>query len=446
VPALHQLTLAQAAEAIRTRELSSVELTRHCLRRIQEFDLELNAFIAVAHDLAIFHARTADKEISESKYRGPLHGIPIALKDLIDAEAERTTAASGVFSDNVALKDAEVTRRLRAAGAIFLGKTNLHEFAYGGSGVISAYGPVQNPWDAERTTGGSSSGSAAAVAAGLCFMSVGTDTAGSIRLPGAYCGIVGFKPSYGLVSAEGVVELSRSLDHVGPLTRSVEDSRIAMDVLAELEQDDSPLSPRFAVVRKGFLDGAQTDIVRAWEDAVAAIAKSLNQPVREIEIPINTDRTLQKAESYQFHKKYLAERGSMYDPQTLERINSGRDTKPDEIVKLRNEMVEFRRKSAAVFNVVDVVATLTAPIAPPRIAELQGSPQLRQTELMMLRNTRPFNVLGWPTITIPCGQTASGLPVGLQLSAGFRRDRFLLDVAARCERILNFSAKPAIFE
>jgi aspartyl-tRNA(Asn)/glutamyl-tRNA(Gln) amidotransferase subunit A len=444
VPALHQLTLAQAAEAIRTRQLSPVELTRHCLGRIQKYDLEMNAFIAVAHDSAIFQAKTAEKEITAGNYRGPLHGIPLALKDLIDSEAERTTAASNVLSDHVALKDAEVTRRLRAAGGIFLGKTNLHEFAYGGSGVISAYGPVQNPWDAERITGGSSSGSAAAVAAGMCFMAVGTDTAGSIRLPGAYCGIVGLKPTHGLVSTEGVVELSRSLDHVGPLTRSVEDSRITMEILADMEQEDAPSSPRFAVVRKGFLDGAQTDIVRAWEEAVAAIAKSLNQPVREIEIPINTDRTLQKAESYQFHKKYLAERSSLYDPQTLERINSGRDTRVEEIEKLRNELVEFRRKSAAVFNVVDIIATLTVPIAPPRLSEVQGTPQLRQTELLMLRNTRPFDVLGWPTITIPCGLTASGLPVGLQLSAGFRRDRFLLDVAARCERILSFSAKPAI--
>ena len=157
MPALHQLTLAQAAEAIRTCQLSPVELTRHCLARIQKYDLEMNAFIAVSHDLAIFKARAAEAEIAAGNYRGPLHGIPIALKDLIDAEAERTTAASNVFSDHVAMKDAEVTRKLREAGAIFLGKTNHHEFAYGGSGVISAYGPVQNPWDAERITGGSSS-------------------------------------------------------------------------------------------------------------------------------------------------------------------------------------------------------------------------------------------------------------------------------------------------
>jgi aspartyl-tRNA(Asn)/glutamyl-tRNA(Gln) amidotransferase subunit A len=444
VPSPHQLSLSQAAEAIRTRQLSATDLTRHFLKRIQYLDLEQNSFIAVAHDLANFQARGVEKEIEQGKYRGPLHGIPVALKDLIDVEAERTTAASRVSSTHVAAKDAEVTRRLRQAGAIFLGKTNLHEFAYGGSGVISAYGPVQNPWDKTRTTGGSSSGSAAAVAAGFCALAIGTDTAGSIRLPAAYCGIVGFKPTFGLVSAEGVVELSRSLDHVGPLARTVEDSRIAMEILCDMGDEPRPSTSRIGVVRKFFLDRAQADVVRVWEDAISAISKGLGQSFPEIEIPISNDRTLQKAESYQFHKQFLAEHSQHYDPQTLQRIKTGEETSPQQIEVLRTELAQFRAKSAEVFRNVDIVATLTVPIEPPRIADLKDSPELRETELLMLRNTRPFNVLGWPTITIPCGLTSAGLPVGLQLSAGFRQDRFLLDVAARCESILGFSAVPAI--
>jgi aspartyl-tRNA(Asn)/glutamyl-tRNA(Gln) amidotransferase subunit A len=446
VPPIHQLTLSQAAEAIRTRQLSPVELTKHCLTRIQFLDLELNSFIAVAHDLAMVQARAAEKEIAAGNYRGSLHGIPIALKDLIDVEAERTTAASAVCADHAAAKDAEVTQRLRKAGAIFLGKTNLHEFAYGGSGVISAYGPVQNPWDSKRITGGSSSGSAAAVAAGLCFMALGTDTAGSIRLPASYCGVVGLKPTHGLVSTEGVVELSRSLDHVGPITRSVEDSRIAMGVLAEMNDEESPSSPRIGVVRKFFLDNAQAEIVQVWEAAISKISKEFGQSFREIEIPISNDRTLQKAESYQAHKQFLGERSHLYDPQTLQRIKSGGDTTPKQIEALQADLKQFRTMSARVFSNVDIVATLTVPIEPPRIADLQNSPELRPTELMMLRNTRPFDVLGWPTITIPCGLTSSGLPVGLQLSAGFLQERCLLDMAARCERILAFSAIPAIVE
>jgi aspartyl-tRNA(Asn)/glutamyl-tRNA(Gln) amidotransferase subunit A len=444
VPSLRPLSLRQASEAICKRQVSSAELTRQSLSQIRSLDLKLNAFIAVAHDLANLQARSVDKEIEQGKYRGPMHGIPMAIKDLIDVEAERTTAASRVFASNVAAKDAEVTRRLREAGAIFLGKTNLHEFAYGGSGIISAYGPVLNPWDETRITGGSSSGSAAAVAAGFCQLALGTDTAGSIRLPASYCGIVGFKPSYGLVSADGVVELSRSLDHVGPMTRTVEDSRIAMEAICDLGDEAPPTTMRIGIVRKFFLDRAQPEIARVWEEAISAISRALGRSLPEIEIPISNDRSLQKGESYQFHKQLLVEHSTQYDPQTLQRIKSGAEILPHQIETLRAELTQFRAKSAEVFRDVDIVATLTVSIEPPRIADLEGNPALRETEILMLRNTRPFNVLGWPTITIPCGLTPNGLPVGLQLSAGFRQDRFLLDVAARCESILGFSAIPAI--
>jgi Asp-tRNA(Asn)/Glu-tRNA(Gln) amidotransferase A subunit family amidase len=275
-------------------------------------------------------------------------------------------------------------------------------------------------------------------------MALGTDTAGSIRLPAAFCGIVGLKPSFGLVSTDGVVELSRSLDHVGPMTRTVEDSRIAMETIADLGDEPAPSTMRIGVVRKFFLDQAQPEVVRVWEEAISAISRALGQSLPEIEIPISNDRTLQRGESYQFHKQFLAEHSEQYDPQTLQRIKSGATVSPHEIETLRTELTQFRAKSVEVFRNVDIVATLTVRIEPPGIAELKDSPRLRETELLMLRNTRPFNVLGWPTITIPCGLTASGLPVGLQLSAGFWQDRFLLDVAARCECILDFSAIPAI--
>ena len=440
---LHRLTLSQAAEALHSRKLSPVELTRHCLERIQRLEPKLNAFITVTDDLAVAMAKAAEQEITSGQYRGPLHGIPVALKDLVDVEGIRTTAASHVLDENVAQSDAEVTRRLRQAGAVIFGKTNLHEFAYGGSGLISAYGAARNPWDTVRITGGSSSGSAAAVAAGLCFMAIGTDTAGSIRLPSAFCGLVGLKPTHGLVSAEGVVELSRSLDHVGPMTRTVEDARVAMEALAEMDPARSFSKVRIGVAREFFLEDAQPEVVSVWEKAISSIAE-LGE-VRETKVPIDNDRTLQKAESYQYHRQF-SDRASLYDPQTLQRIETGAETSPAEIESLRRALKSFRTDSARVFDDVDILATLTTPMEAPRIDDLDGKPELRAAELLMLRNTRPFNVLGWPTITIPCGLTSNGLPVGLQLSAGFLQERFLLDFASRCERILGFSAAPALLK
>ena len=443
---LHQLTLAQASEAVRKRKVSPVELTQHCLQRINRLDPQLNAFITITDDLAMAQARRAELEILEGHYRGPLHGIPVALKDLIDVEGVCTTAASRVLEDNVADRDAEVTHRLREAGAVLLGKTNLHEFAYGGSGLISAYGAARNPWDSDRITGGSSSGSAAAVAAGLCYMAVGTDTAGSIRLPAAACGLVGLKPTHGLVSTEGVIELSRSLDHVGPMTRTVEDARIAMEIMADLDGAiHAAKRPRIGVARTFFLDDVAGPVLAVFEESLQRLERELGA-FRTIEIPVNNDRTLQKGESYLVHERFLITSPTLYDPQTLNRIMTGAEVGAAHIEQLREQLAAFREVSARTFEDVDIVATLTVPIEPPKIADLDGKPELRQAELLMLRNTRPFDVLGWPTITIPCGVSSSGLPVGLQLSAGFRQERFLLDVAARCERILAVSATPRFFE
>ena len=227
------MTIVAISDQLRNRELSPVELTRECLSRIERINPVLNAFITVTGDSALAEARRAEQEIRSGKWRGPLHGIPIALKDLIDTAGVRTTAASALFLNRVPNRDADVVRRLREAGAVFLGKNNLHEFAYGGSSMISHFGPARNPWNPERITGGSSGGSAAAVAAELCYAAIGTDTAGSIREPAAYCGVVGLKPTYGLVSAEGVVPLSWSLDHVGPLTSSVADAAVVLQMISQ---------------------------------------------------------------------------------------------------------------------------------------------------------------------------------------------------------------------
>jgi aspartyl-tRNA(Asn)/glutamyl-tRNA(Gln) amidotransferase subunit A len=217
-------SLAEASARIRSRTVTPTQLTEACLARIEIYNPKLNAFITVLREYALRQARDLDREQSTGKLRGPLHGIPIALKDNIDTAGIRTTAASAVYDDRVPTEDAEVARRLKAAGAILIGKTNLHEFAMGGTSATSYYGPVRNPWALDRNSGGSSGGSAAAVAADLCFGALGTDTGGSIRTPASFCGIVGLKPTYGLVSIRGIIPLSVSLDHCGPLTRSVQDA------------------------------------------------------------------------------------------------------------------------------------------------------------------------------------------------------------------------------
>ena len=226
------LSLQEAAEQVRRKRISPVELTQACLARIEKLNPSLNAFITVTGDSALASAREAEAEIQRGRWRGPLHGIPIALKDLYDTAGVRTTAASAVFLNRVPTEDAEAVRRLKAAGAVLVGKTNMHEFAYGATSAVSHFGAVKNPWDVARMAGGSSGGSGAAVAAGMCFGALGSDTGASIRQPAAYCGLVGHKPTYGLVSCRGVIPLSWTFDHAGPMTRTVFDAALMLQVLA----------------------------------------------------------------------------------------------------------------------------------------------------------------------------------------------------------------------
>lgn len=236
---LAKLSLREAYDLIRKKKVSPVELTKACLTRIDRANPSLNAFITITSESALQQAREAEAEVMRGKWRGPLHGIPIALKDLFDTAGVKTTAGSGVFKDRVPTEDAEVVRRLKAAGAVLLGKTNMQEFAFGGTSIVSYFGPVHNPWELSHISGGSSGGSAAALAAELCYGALGSDTAGSVRIPASHCGIVGLKPTYGLVSIRGVIPLSWSLDHVGPMARSVEDTALLLQVIAGYDEKDT---------------------------------------------------------------------------------------------------------------------------------------------------------------------------------------------------------------
>jgi aspartyl-tRNA(Asn)/glutamyl-tRNA(Gln) amidotransferase subunit A len=424
------LSLSEVSELVRDQKVSPVELTRQCLRRIELLNPKLNAFITVTADSALAEARQSDAEIQNGGWRGPLHGIPIALKDLVDTAGVRTTAGSGLFKDRVPAKDAEIVRRLRAAGAVFLGKLNLHEFAYGGSSVISYFGPVHNPWNLDYCSGGSSGGSAAAVAARLCYGTIGSDTGGSIRQPAAYCGLVGFKPTYGRVSTSGVIPLSWSLDHVGPITRTVTDAALMFQVIAgcdakaPIPDDTATSSLRLGIPWAYFYEGLDPEIQAATEAALSAL-KLLTHSQEEIATLATSDSyssimdpyvTILRAEAYAYHEKYISKNPELYQPQTLKRIQTGADMTASMLAQAKEQLEQIRCALAQVFQKIDLLITPTACVPPFAIAELLDPKTLRDRELLMLRNTRPFNMLGLPTISVPCGFTRTGLPIGLQIT------------------------------
>ncbi len=435
-------SILEISELLRKRKLSPVELTQNCLGQIEKLNPQLNSFITVTSGSALTEARTAEAEILQGHWRGPLHGIPLGLKDLIDTAGVRTTAASAVFKDRIPTEDADVVRRLKDAGAVLLGKQNLHEFAYGGSSMISYYGEVRNPWNPACIAGGSSGGSAASVAADLCYGAIGTDTAGSVREPAALCGIVGLKPTYGRVSVRGVIPLSLSLDHIGPIARTVSDAAVILQAIAgydarDMNSVDTPVpdylaslreesrSTRIGVPRKFFYEDLDPEIASAVEQALAVLGTIGN--LSEIELDVPTDRTLQTAESYSYHAAFVSRSPELYQPETLRRIRKGEGFSAEEVGQRRREQQQIRREIPKVFGDLDVLVTPTTPVPAPAIEELKENPDLlRPREILLLRNTRPVNVWGLPAISIPCGFTSAGLPIGLQIiGPQWKEDRVL---------------------
>jgi aspartyl-tRNA(Asn)/glutamyl-tRNA(Gln) amidotransferase subunit A len=429
---LASFTIKQASELLRSRVVSPVDLTQACLSRISSNDSALNAFITVTAEQALSAAREKEAEQRRGIWRGPLHGIPIALKDNIDTAGIRTTAASELFKDRVPSEDAEVVRRLKNAGAVLLGKTNLHEFAYGGSSSVSYFGPVHNPWALDRVPGGSSGGSAAATAAGLCFGSLGTDTAGSVRIPACYCGIVGFKATYGRVSNRGVIPLSWTLDHVGPLCRTVEDAALLLGVIAGYDELDPTTMDvpvpdyglgvkvpaaklRLGIPRTPFFDSLEVETGKAIDAAIQVLRKHV-ATVEEVILPVASlpvdeiYATVRGVETYTYHARWIAESPEKYQTTTRQRIQNSADVKPASYVQARRELDLLRREIKKVFAKVDVLITPTMPKPPVTIAE-SADPTA-----VSIRNTSPFDVFGLPTISVPCGFTRSGLPIGLQIS------------------------------
>jgi len=445
------ISLLEAADQLRQGKISPVELTRDCLARIEKLNPLLNAFVAVTADGALKQAGRAEEEIRRGEWRGPLHGVPIGLKDIIDIAGVCTTAGSELFRDRVPTEDADVTRRLKAAGTVFLGKQNLHEVAYGGSSVISCFGEVHNPWDLECIAGGSSGGSAAAVSAGLGYAAIGTDTAGSVREPAAQCGVVGLKPTYGRVSANGVIPLSVSLDHVGPLTRTVADAAVVLqatadpdapavggyrggieDCIGALKAPTTKL--RIGVPRRFFFDDLDVDVASAVEKAISVIA-GMTAELREISLDVSVDRTLQSAESYEYHKQWVETTPDLYHPETLRRIRTGAKWTSQQLEQSRAGLEQSRREIADVFRDIDLLVMPAVPVPAPRIADLKPyDERLRSREIVLLRNTRPLNVWGLPAISVPCGFSRSGLPIGLQIAGAHWREALVLQLAHAYEQ------------
>src|SRR5439155_15119312 len=409
------LSIFELSGLMRTRKISPVEATSVMLDRIEKLNPILNAYVTVTADLAMKSAQEAEREIQRGKWRGPLHGVPIALKDLFDTAGIKTTAGSALFKDRVPDRDAEVVTRLKAAGIVLLGKLNMHEFAYGGSSTVSLFGAVHNPWESGRVAGGSSGGSAAAVAAGLCFGALGSDTGGSIRQPAAYCGIVGLKPTYGLVSTRGVIPLSWSLDHVGPMTRTVADAALLLQVVAGYDSKEitsvrmdvpnyaaalraRPTSIRLGVARDFFFEGLDSEIETAINGALAILEK-LTARITEVAISARTQEelrsTVRAAEAYAYHAEFIAKSPELYQPETLGRLRAGANIGTAAYIHARQQLDRTRRSIGQVFRLVDAVVTPTSPIAPPAIAEFSRDRNGSANFLARnIQNTSPFDVYG----------------------------------------------------
>jgi len=448
------MTIAEAAAALRARRVSSLELTTECLHQIAARP-ELNAFITVTTDLARAQAAAADQELAAGHDRGPLHGVPVALKDVFRTRGIRTTCGSPLFSGYVPDHDAAVTTKLREAGAVLLGKTGLHELAYGISSNNPHFGTIRNPHNPDCIPGGSSGGSAVAVAAGMALAAMGSDTGGSIRIPAAFCGIVGLKPTSGRVSRYGVMPLDYSLDHMGPLTNSVEDAALVLNAIAGHDSRDDTSSrrpvedyrPRCGARLDGLRIGWPRNFFfdrldRAVSDAIhsmSARAQRLGAVIIPVDVPdmaaINAvGRVILMSEASALFEKHLHQRDKFGDDVRL-LLDQGRFLSAADYINAQRLRRGMQRAFAAAVAEVDVLFTPTAPIGAPRIgaATVDIDGQAEDTRMASTRLVRALNVLGVPALSIPAGFTAEHLPIGLQIVARPFAEKLLLQVGCALE-------------
>jgi aspartyl-tRNA(Asn)/glutamyl-tRNA(Gln) amidotransferase subunit A len=460
---LDYLGVAEGAELLRARKLSPVEWTQALILRIEAHDGKLNAFLRFTPELALEDARRAEAEIAGGQWRGPFHGVPYALKDIVDYTGLPTTAHSKILQDNVARADAAVTQRLRGAGAVFMGKLATHEFAIGGPSFDLPWPPARNPWNRDCFTGGSSSGSGAALAAGFVPAAIGTDTGGSVRNPASLCGIVGMKATYGLVSRRGVVPLAFSLDHVGPMNRSVRDNALMLDLIAgydpadpgsanratggygaELERGIRGL--RVGVIRHFYARDMQADPeMTAAIDAAASRLGELGAEVREIEVArlddyVACNRTILTSEAFAVHEKWMRERPEDYGALARERIMAGAFVRAADYINATRLRRKLTHDFHALFDRIDVALTASSMDPACRIDDPQA------VEYTYGRQARaPFNVTGSPAMSVPIGFSAAGLPLAMQLVGKPFSEALLYRVAHAYEQACGWDQRhPAL--
>ncbi|HEX5431664.1 MAG TPA: amidase [Bryobacteraceae bacterium] len=445
------MTILEAGRALRERRVSAAELVTQALDRIARADPKLNAFITVTADAARARAKLLDEELAQGRNRGPLHGIPIAHKDMIETKGVRSTAGSKLFANHVPDSDAELVQRLDAAGAIMIGKTNLHELCHGITSSNPHFGAVHNPWDFDRIPGGSSGGSAAAVAAGFVPMATGTDTGGSIRIPASYCGVVGLKPTFNYVSCRGVMPLAFTLDHAGPIGRTVGDAALSFFSMTggagqiTLPQPDLK-NLRMGVPGNFFFDRLHPEVASAVRKAVQT-AGALGAEVREIRLPdvdaLNTiGRLIQLAEASTVWKRYQHRRAD-FGSDVYALLQEGLLIPATDYLDAQRVRRKLSREFSKVWEQVDCLIAPATPVTAPKIGEtqVQFDGAAEDVRLASTRLTRPFNVLGWPALSLPCGFSESGMPIGLQLAGAPKRELMLFRAGAALEDAFGLAGK-----
>ena len=433
------LSAGELSRLIRDRQVSPVEVIDAHLARIEATEPTLNSFITLLPEHARESARRAEAQIQAGNYRGPLHGIPVGLKDLFNTAGVRTTSGSRILDNFVPTEDCTVAARFQQAGAILLGKLNMHQFAYGPTGENFDYGHMHNPWNPELVTGGSSGGSGSAAAAGQCTITMGSDTGGSVRIPAALCGIVGLKPTYGLVSRAGLTPLSWCLDHPGPMVRTVEDAALTMNVIAGHDPADPATTtraiPDYTAALTGSVEGLRIGVVKEYfeapldsevESAVRAAIAQLSEmgaTVTEVSLPLFADAqaisgTILMSEAAAYHRDLLAKDGDKLTPSVRLRLEAGLFITAADYLKAQQARARFNYEMSQLFQDVDLLAGPSEPITAPPIlaAEVAIGERTVGTVGALTQYTRPYNISGTPAVSVPCGFSREGMPIGLQLA------------------------------
>ena len=449
---------------VQSKEISPVDIIDAHLARIEATEPMLNSFITLLPEEARAAARRAEQEIQSGNYRGPLHGIPVALKDLFNTGGVRTTSGSRVFDNFIPDRDCTVASKFHQAGAILLGKLNMHQFAYGPTGENPDYGHMHNPWDLELISGGSSGGSGSAAAAGQCTITTGSDTGGSIRIPAALCGIVGLKPTYGLVSRSGLTPLSWSLDHPGPMVRTVEDAALTMNAIAGHDPNDPASArvevPDYTTALTGDVRGLRIGVVREYFEApldpeveqsvreAIVVLESLGAVVTDVSFPMFNDSqaisgAILMTEAAAYHRDLLATDGDKLYPPVRLRLEAGLFVSAADYLRAQQARSVFDRQARGLLEQVDLLAGPTEPITAPKLLEerVQAGERGIGTTAALTQYTRPYNLTGFPAISVPCGFSEAGLPIALQLAGRPYDELTVLRAAHAYEQATEWSGR-----